>query len=291
MSPRNPKRSSRRTQPATRQASTARPASATRTPSQTRTPPRIPQLGADRELVTGVRASLAVLRTRREDILRVCFNAAVRQDLAELLSFAAAERMECTDLSDAELSRIADSNQHEGVCIETKPRRWTPPKVLAERLIAARGVAVAFDRVRNPYNIGAIIRSAAFFGIDAAILGMPAPHPALTSQAVRVAEGGAEHLLLTRTTDLADTLARLRSVGVSVIGAEDDGAHNAVGYTFKRPCVLVLGHEREGISQKVRAQCDAMVAIAGAGSVHSLNVSIAASVLLSEIQRGRLGSK
>ena len=256
-------------------------------------PARAPQLGAEFELVTGVRASLAVLRTRREDILRVCFSAAVRHDLAELLSFAAAQHLECTALSEAELSSIADSNQHEGVCIETKPRRWTPPKVLAERLIAAQhqGVAVAFDRVRNPYNIGAVLRSAAFFGIDGAILGMPAPHPALTSQAVRVAEGGAEHLLLTRTTDLADTLARLRSVGVTVIGAEDDGSHNAVGYTFKRPCVLVLGHEREGISPKVRAQCDAMVAIAGAGSVHSLNVSIAASVLLSEIQRGRLGRK
>lgn len=284
MSPRNPKRSPRTAQPAKRLDST------TRGPSQTRTPRRAPHLGADRELVTGVRATLAVLRTRRDDILRVCFSAAVRQDLADLLSFAATQRVECTALSEAELSRIADSNQHEGVYIETKPRRWTPPKVLAERLVAAQGVAVAFDRVRNPYNIGAVLRSAAFFGIDAAILGMPAPHPALTSQAVRVAEGGAEHLLLTRTTDLADTLSRLRAGGVTVVGAEDDGSHNAIGYTFKRPCVLVLGHEREGISQKVRAQCDAMVAIAGAGSVHSLNVSIAASVLLSEIQRERLGS-
>jgi RNA methyltransferase, TrmH family len=68
-------------------------------------------------------------------------------------------------------------------------------------LVKRSGTAIALDRVRNPYNIGAIVRSAAFFGVDAALLGTPAPHPGLPPTAVRVAEGGAEHLALARTTD------------------------------------------------------------------------------------------
>jgi TrmH RNA methyltransferase len=155
--------------------------------------------------------------------------------------------------------------------------------VLADTLTAKRGIAVAFDRVRNPYNIGAVLRTAAFFGVDAALLGTPAPHPALPPQAVRVAEGGAEHLALCRTTDLADTLSRLRSRGVLVIGAEDYGTSTVSAVAQKRPLVLVLGHEREGLSERVRAQCDALVAIKGSGHVRSLNVSIAASILIAQL--------
>ncbi len=240
------------------------------------------------ELVSGLRAALAVCSVRPQDIVRVAFTAQARPDIGPLLSLAKAQHVAHTQVSEAELSRFADSPQHDGVCLQTKPRSWTTPKALAEHLLQAGGVAIAFDRVRNPYNVGAILRSAAFFGIDGAMIGMPAPHPALSSQAVRVAEGGAEHLRLSRTTDLADTLKRMRDQGITIVGAEDDGSHNAIGYTFKRPCVLVLGHEREGISPKVRALCDAMVAIPGGGSVHSLNVSIAASVLITEIQRSNL---
>lgn len=259
-----------------------------RTANNTRTPGPAPSSNV--EIVSGLRAALAVYSTRAQDIVRIAYTAQTKPDIAALLSFASSHRVEHGQLSDADLSRFADSPQHDGVCLETKPRTWTTPKALVEHLVKTKGVAIAFDRVRNPYNIGAVLRSAAFFGIDAAIFGMPAPHPALSSQAVRVAEGGAEHLRLSRTTDLADTLTRVRDQGIAIFGAEDDGSHNAIGYAFKRPCVLVLGHEREGISPKVRALCDAMVAIPGGGSVHSLNVSIAASVLITEIQRGTLAS-
>jgi tRNA G18 (ribose-2'-O)-methylase SpoU len=147
------------------------------------------------------------------------------------------------------------------------------------------GVAVALDRVRNPYNVGAILRSAAFFGVDAALLGAPAPHPTLAPDAIRVAEGGAEHLLLTRTTDLADTLGRLRSRGVRVIGADGAAPAGAQGFAFERPVLLVLGHEREGLGPRVRAQCDALVAVRGSGKVESLNVAVAAGVLIAEMVR------
>lgn len=155
-------------------------------------------------------------------------------------------------------------------------------------LVRTKGTAIALERIRNPYNIGAILRSAAFFGLDAALLGAPAPHPGLPADAVRVAEGGAEQLEFARTTDLPDTLGRLRAKGITVIGAESEAPANAIGFSYRRPVVVVLGHERDGLSERAKAQCDALVAIPGLSSVRSLNVSVAASVLLAEVVRDRL---
>jgi TrmH RNA methyltransferase len=127
--------------------------------------------------------------------------------------------------------------------------------------------------------------------MDAALLGAPAPHPGLPADAVRVAEGGAEELEFARTTDLPDTLGRLRAQGIVVVGAESEATVNAIGFTYARPIVIVLGHEREGLSERAKAQCDSLVAIPGSNSVRSLNVSVAASVLFAEVVRDRLRQK
>lgn len=252
-------------------------------PPRGRTPRPEPEPELQGELIHGLRAGLAVFDVRPADILRVGYDARLERDLRGLLHACSGRNIKTTALSDAKLAQLAQSDQHEGLVIEARPRRFLPPAKLAERLVQTRGLAVAFDRVRNPYNIGAVLRTAAFFGVDAALLGTPAPHPALPAQAVRVAEGGAEHLALCRTTDLAETLARLRSAGVFVVGAEDYGNTAAATVAHKRPLVLVVGHEREGLSDRVRAQCDAVVAIQGSGQVRSLNVSIAASILIAQI--------
>ena len=152
----------------------------------------------DREIVFGLRAGLAVFAKRRDDVLRVGFAREVKGEIAELLAWAG-KRVPCDEMTPRDLERVAESSHHEGLVVATKPRVWTAPKDMKV------GTAIALDRVRNPYNIGAILRSAAFFGVDTAILADLPP------AAIRVAEGGAEHLSLVRTTDLADTLGRLRA--------------------------------------------------------------------------------
>jgi TrmH RNA methyltransferase len=235
--------------------------------------------------VQGLRAGLAVLAKRRDDVLRVAYARESRQEGADLLRDAASRGVPCREVPAAELDRLAGSGHHEGLVVETRPRRWLGGADLAELLVRTRGAAVALDRVRNPYNVGAVLRTAAFFGVDAALLGAPAPHPGLAPTAVRVAEGGVEHLQLSRTTDLADTLGRLRARGVRVVGADGQALTAAAGFAFGRPVVLVVGNEREGLGERVRAQCDAVVAIRGGGAVESLNVAVAASVLVAEMMR------
>jgi TrmH RNA methyltransferase len=252
--------------------------------------PIAPSPSGEGEIVYGLRASLALLETRPESIREVYVSPDAREEARALV----ARIRHARELPDRELERLAQTSHHEGVVVRTGPRKWVSGKELralfdprnAPRDGRAR-VGVALDRVRNPYNVGAILRTAAFFGVDAAILGAPAPHPALAPDAIRVAEGGAERIALSRTTDLAETLAQLRSVGVHVYGAENDGAHDITRFAIQRPAVLVVGHEREGISPRVKEQCDAMLAIRGTGAIQSLNVSIAASLLVHELVRPR----
>jgi TrmH RNA methyltransferase len=226
------------------------------------------------EVIYGLRAGLAVLQKRPQDVLSIACSREVRREIGR-----------GQETQERELERLAQHKNHEGLVIETRPRKWLSPSELAELLVKKKGVAVALDRVRNPYNVGAILRSAAFFGVDAAVLGPIAPHPALAPDAIRVAEGGIEHLAMARTTDLADTLSRLRARGVKVVGADGAAKESAIGHDFQRPTVLVVGNEREGLGERVRAQCDAIVAIRGSGAVESLNVAVAASVLVSELVR------
>jgi TrmH RNA methyltransferase len=209
----------------------------------------------------------------------------VRHEVVPVARRSIAGRVPCAEVPDAELDRLAGSPHHEGLLVLAKDRRWASAQELADALTKTRGAAVALDRVRNPYNVGAILRSAAFFGVEGALLGAPAPHPGLPPMAVRVAEGGAEHLLFARTTDLADTLGRLRARGVQVVGADGESDRRAIGFPFARPTVLVLGNEREGLGERIRAQCDAVVAIPGVGAVESLNVAVAAGVLIAELTR------
>jgi TrmH RNA methyltransferase len=234
----------------------------------------------------GLHAGLAVFKRRPQDIRSIGFDPEQRAGLRPLLSWAEAQGVPVRELSVRELSAQADSNQHEGLLLEVKPRMWLAPKDLPSALLASGGLCVALDRVRNPQNIGAILRSAAFFGAQVVLLGAPAPHPGLPPFALRVAEGGAEHLAFSRTTDLADTLGRLRAAGVHVLGA-DTHADASERLPSTGATLLVLGNEREGLSPRIRAQCDTLIGISGSGAVESLNVAVAAGVLLAELRRAR----
>lgn len=239
--------------------------------------------GEPREVVQGLRAGLAVFARRRDDIQRVVYCRNVRRDIDDLVKWSAARGLSCVETGEREMDHLVNSASHEGLLVTCQARRWGSIQDLAAVLTRSKGTAVALERVRNPYNVGAILRSAAFFGVDAALLGTPAPHPGLPPIAVRVAEGGIEHLLLARTTDLAETLSRLRALGVMVVGAEAGAKLSVFGFSFARPVILVVGHEREGLGERVRARCDALVSIPGQGKVESLNVSVAAGVFIARM--------
>ena len=250
------------------------------------TPARAKQVERPTETLHGLRAVRAVWARRPGDVVRLGHAVELERELVDLLGPARARGVPVKVLGERELARVALN--HEGLVAEVKERPWLTPGELADRLVDGRGAALALDRVRNPYNVGALLRSAAFFGLDGVLVGAAAPHPALAPDAVRVAEGGAEELALSRTTDLAATLAKLRARGVHVLGAESDAEASALDLDFPRPVVVVVGHEREGLSERVRAACERMVTVpgrAGGSVVGSLNVAITGGILCAQLRR------
>ncbi len=247
---------------------------------------RKPTTPARTERIVGLNAALAVAVKRPDDIVSIAYTRAVRGFIAELLRSAAARRVPYNEISDDEISRVADSTHHEGICIFARPRATLDLATLATRLTArtSRG-ALALDRVGNPHNLGAIVRTAAYFGIDAVIVAAEEGRSPLTPAALRVAEGGAEFVAIAVVPDLAGALASLRARGVSIVGTDAKAGATLTARPPTPPCVIVLGSERAGLSPGVRAVCDRLVAIPGSGAVDSLNVSVAAGVLIAELAR------
>ena len=194
-----------------------------------------------------------------------------------MLREAARRRIAYREVSEEELSRMAESQHHEGVCVLVR-RTAAATSDLAGRA-TPRGLIVALDHVGNPHNAGAILRTAAFFGAHGLVLGSD-EREALTPAALRVAEGGAEHVPVVHCADLVAALETLRAEGLGIIGADSKARLPLAALKWPKRCVLVLGHERDGLSPAVRKCCDAGVHIAGSGAIDSLNVSVAAGVLI-----------
>lgn len=243
------------------------------------------------EKIYGLHAALAAMRSRPKAILQIMHSPALRPRLEEVMQPLLDKGVPLRVLSVDTLDKLCESTHHEGVLLLVTPSAPMSADSVAESLVRTRGYALVLDRVQNPHNIGAILRSSAFFGIDTVLFEAPEGQRVLTPAAVRVAEGGAEHVAIARCQSLPDALARLRKKGVRVVGTDRAADRHLFDAPLAGPCALVLGNEREGLRPDVRAQCDALVSIAGTASVDSLNVSVAAGILLAAAAHARRAKK
>lgn len=235
-------------------------------------------MAGDTQTIHGLKACLAVYDHRPHDILRIFYRPHVAPQLGAMLRWAAGRRIVYRELDEEAMRRVAKSAHHEGLALVTQPLRYQTLD-LADAPLSARWVAL--DGVENPHNLGAILRSAAFFGVEGLLAGGVAPEARVNSAALRVAEGGAEYVRLCAAAELAPALEALGEKGWRVIGLETDAPPLPTGGSTAPPWVLVVGHEQQGLSPPVRRVCGAVHAIPAGGGLGSLNVSVAAGVALS----------
>lgn len=228
--------------------------------------------------VVGLSAAHAVMRVRPADVLQVAHSRSARREVKDLLREAARLRIAYREVENEELERIADTVHHEGICLLTKQRAEPRVTDLA-RAISKQGLLLALDRVENPHNVGALLRSAAYFGVRGLLVVSPRER-VLTPAAVRVAEGGAEHVPTCLVSSLVEPLDQLRADGVHIIGADAHRGEAITEFRFPARAVLVLGSERHGLADEVGQRCTDLVHIPGTDAVESLNVSVAAGILL-----------
>jgi 23S rRNA (guanosine2251-2'-O)-methyltransferase len=227
-----------------------------------------------KELVYGRRAVREALRGRREVVELLATERAAREGW-ERKPKVVTERA---------LTELAGTRDHQGVVARVEPFRYVDAWELAA---AASPLLVALDQVTDPRNLGAVIRSAEGAGATGVIL--PAHNSARVTPAVaRSSAGAVEHLPVAVVPNLARYLNEVKGPSFWVWGADASGVAMSEA-DLSGGLSLVFGAEGKGIRPLVRRACDGMVSIPLAGQVESLNVSVAAAVLLYEAQRQRGG--
>jgi 23S rRNA (guanosine2251-2'-O)-methyltransferase len=149
-----------------------------------------------------------------------------------------------------------------------------------------RGLLVVADHITDEGNLGALIRTTAFFGAGGLIIPKDRS-AAVSSRVLKLSSGGYLHLPVVRVVNLARTLDLLEKGGFWIIGAAGEAAESIYGFDWDRDVVLALGNEERGLTQAVRTRCHQLVRIEKWGRMESLNVSVAGGVILSEILRQR----
>lgn len=139
-------------------------------------------------------------------------------------------------------------------------------------------VILALDHVTDPHNLGAIVRSAAFFGIKH-VLVSNRRQVLLSDLIVNISRGGLAHTSLMVEPNLSQALTKLKTAGYWIVGAEMGGEDISAKHADLKPCVLVLGSEHSGLSDLIQKKCDTLVRIPAKSSLDSLNVSVSAAIL------------
>ena len=185
------------------------------------------------------------------------------------------------------LKQLLGDVAHQGVAADITPLPpWTEDELLAALQSASAPLLLALDGVQDPHNLGACLRSADACGALAVIV--PRDRAAQVTPTVRkVAVGAAETTPVVAVTNLVRTLKLLKQAGLWVVGADAAGDKSAHQADLKGPVVLVLGAEGTGLRRLTQQTCDFLVRLPQLGAVESLNVSVAAGMLLYEAVRQR----
>lgn len=234
------------------------------------------------EQVYGRRAVREALRGRREVLELWASDRAVAAE--DWLRAQAKPRVQVKP--DRELSEAAGTRDHQGVLAFCEPYRYADAYELAA---AERPLLAVLDQVTDPRNLGAVVRSAEGAGATGVVV--PAHRSATVTAAVcRASAGAVEHLPVAVVTNLARYLNEVKGADLWVYAAEGQAAQTMWQAELSGGLALVFGAEGRGLRPLVRRACDDAVAIPLAGRTESLNVSVAAAVLLYEARRQRARS-
>jgi len=241
------------------------------------------------DLVYGPNAVLEALRAGKRQIETITILESARPDRLKALLDLAREkgvpvhRVPRFDLGDM---------RHQGVVARIAAARYEDADDLMEQLESRIGsadppLALGLDGVEDPRNMGSILRTAECAGVHGVFIAERRA-VGLTSVVAKVAAGALEYVPVARVTNLVRLIEQLKERNIWVVGAAGDAKQLYTDWDWKLPAAVFLGSEGHGLHRLVREHCDTLVRIPVAGKLESLNVSVAAGVLLYEARRQRL---
>lgn len=230
----------------------------------------------------GLNAVHAVFARRPEAIRKVYLTESRIPALKPLLAWCVKQRVGYRVVEEGDLDRLAASAHHEGVVADVLKVEPLPMSDWLRALPEGKPVvALWLDGVGNPHNFGAILRSAAHFGVAGILLPRESTL-ALSGAAARVAEGGAEQVPLVRMGQADSAVAQLRNAGFSLAATVVRGGDDLFAAKLPQRLVYVMGAEGEGMDARLAEACDMRLSIPGSGAVESLNVAAATAVFLAQ---------
>ncbi|RJP27747.1 MAG: 23S rRNA (guanosine(2251)-2'-O)-methyltransferase RlmB [Actinobacteria bacterium] len=242
------------------------------------------------EQVEGRRAVLEALRGNRAVYeLLLAEGMQPGRVLDDIKAAAHSRRLAVSYLPRQEIERLAISESHQGVILRVEPYRYATFKQvhasLAER---SDPLVVLLDSVTDPRNLGSVARTCEAAGVDALLLPRSRAAP-VTPAVFHSSSGAVENLSVVTVPNLVSVMKELKKLGMWVIGADVRAEKTCFGADLTGPLALVMGSEGEGLHRLVRENCDILVNVPMFGKVSSLNVSVAAAVIIYEAVRQRKG--
>ena len=241
----------------------------------------------------GVSPVLEALRSGQRPIDRITIADGVRPDrLREISELARKSNVPVHHVPRAELGRLVgpDAN-HQGVVASVAAASYKDADDLLDRLGSRVGttdppLAVVLDGVEDPRNLGAILRTAECAGVHGVFI--PERRAVgLTETVAKAAAGALEHISVARTVNLARLIEQLKERNIWIVGTTGDASTAYTDWDWTQPSALFLGGEGSGLHRLVRERCDTLVRIPLHGRIESLNVSVAAGIVLYEAVRQR----
>lgn len=233
--------------------------------------------------VCGWQAVSTLFARHPDEVLRLFFDPATGKRAGEMCSWLAQRKRIYRQIPPEELEKVAGTVHHGGIVavIAARPLKRVTREVF-DRWARERAPLLLLDRVSNANNLGALVRTAAYFGVKSIVI-PDAPGQALPSEAAyRLAEGGMEFVDFYRVPALPEFCHELKKthylIGTSLRGTQLS-PREVTARGLPRPPAIVLGNEEKGIAPGVASACDRLVKIPGADTVESLNVSAATAVL------------
>ncbi len=232
--------------------------------------------------IYGFHSVEAALRASRRELIRLYATAAAAERLKPEIE---ARGVETRVMSLEEIAARAPRDAvHQGVLLEA---RLLAPIDLSD--LPPKGLVLVLDQITDPHNVGAILRTAAAFAVDALVT-TERHSPEFSGALAKSASGGLEHVPISSVTNLARALAEMGDMGYLRVGLDSEAPAPLDELPLSRPLALVLGAEGKGLRRLTRERCDALARLDLPGAIKSLNVSNACAIALALIWR-RLPAK
>jgi 23S rRNA (guanosine2251-2'-O)-methyltransferase len=254
--------------------------------------PRRPRVEEDGAHVFGVQPVLEALRAGARPVERLTLAEGAHESrLREILEIARYADIPVRRVPRTELQRLAAGANHQGVVATIAAAHYTPAEDLLDALSARVGtndppLAVVLDGVEDPRNLGAVIRTVECAGAH----GVFVPErraSGLTETVAKAAAGALEYVPVARAANVVRLMEELKGRGVWTVGTAADASKDYTEWDWTQPSAILLGGEGEGLRRLVRERCEVHVRIPLLGRIESLNVSVAAGIILYEAVRQR----